>query len=110
MTIADVLHACTATAEVMIDAGQPLVAGYTSDLLSDVMAHAPEGCVLITIQNHRNTVAVATLVDAKAILICHNRPIPPEMAQAAQAEAVAILRTPLDQFQATCRIGAALGG
>jgi hypothetical protein len=32
--------------------------GYTSDLLSDVMAHAKAGDVLITIQSHKNTVAV----------------------------------------------------
>ena len=33
--------------------------GYTSDLLSDVMGNAAEGNVLITIQGHKNTVAVA---------------------------------------------------
>ena len=32
--------------------------GYTSDLLSDVMANAKDGCALITIQAHVNTVAV----------------------------------------------------
>ena len=33
--------------------------GYTSDLLSDVMGNAPEDSVLITIQAHKNTIAVA---------------------------------------------------
>ncbi len=81
---------------------------YTSDLLSDVIAHAPEACVLITVQNHTNTVAVATLVGARAILVCHGREIPPEMQRAAGAEGVALLQTDLDQFHASLFIGAKL--
>jgi len=42
---------------------------YTSDLLSDVMAHAKDGQALVTIQAHKNTVAVATLVGLP--LICY---------------------------------------
>ncbi|MEI6646744.1 MAG: hypothetical protein WCP12_11985 [bacterium] len=78
--------------------------GYTSDLLSDVMGHCPETSVLITVQNHKNTVAVCTLVGAVAILVTHNREIPADMLAAATAEQIAILRTPLDQFHATCLI------
>jgi predicted transcriptional regulator len=82
---------------------------YASDLLSDVMGHCPEDSVLITVQNHRNTVAVATLVGAHAILIVHNRPIPEEMLALAEQEGVALVRTSLDQFGACCRIGSLLG-
>ncbi|MBN2875543.1 MAG: iron-sulfur binding hydrogenase, partial [Spirochaetales bacterium] len=39
-----------------------IVDAYSSDLLSDVMANAVEGSVLITIQAHLNTIAVASLV------------------------------------------------
>ncbi len=108
MTLRELMILCEAEADVSADLDQDLTAGYTSDLLSDVMAHAPDGCVLVTIQNHRNTVAVATLVGARAILICHDRPVPDEMRDAARAESVVILRTKLDQFHATCRIGARL--
>ena len=79
----------------------PLVAGYTSDLLSDVMAHAPADSVLITIQAHRNTVAVATLANVRAILLCHNRPVAEDMLSAARQEHIAILRTAADQFTAS---------
>lgn len=82
--------------------------GYTSDLLSDVMGHCPEESILITVQNHKNTVAVCTLVGAVAILVTHNRDIPPEMLEAARAERVTLLRTPLDQFHATCLVANAL--
>lgn len=79
-----------------------LAAGYTADLLSDVIAHCPEDSILITVQNHKNTVAVCTLVGAVAILVTHQRDIPADMLEAATAEQVAVLRTPLDQFHATC--------
>ena len=58
--------------------------GYTSDLLSDVMAHAEEGSILITIQAHKNTVAVAVLKDLAAILVCSNRPVDEDMLEAAR--------------------------
>jgi len=73
-------------------------AAYSSDLLSDVMGHCGEGTVLITIQNHLNTIAVCTLVGVEVIVICHDRPIPPDMAEAAKREEVAIVTTPLSQY------------
>jgi hypothetical protein len=85
-----------------------ICAGYTSDLLSDVMANCPDDSVLVTVQNHTNTIAVATLVGAVAIVLCHNREIPQEMRDAAEAQNVAILRTPLSQFEATCVVAEAL--
>lgn len=86
-----------------------LSGGYTSDLLSDVMAHAKAGQVLITIQAHRNTVAVASLVGAPAILICNGRPLPEDMMEAAREEGIALLRTGLDQFEASGRLHGAFG-
>jgi CBS domain containing-hemolysin-like protein len=68
---------------------------YVGDLLSDVMGHAAEGCVLVTIQNHLNTLAVCTLVGCAVVVLCHNRPVPPDMAEAAAREGVAIVSTAL---------------
>ncbi len=73
---------------------------YAGDLLSDVMGHASEGSVLITVQNHLNTIAVCTLVGMAAIVICHDRPVPPDMAEAAKRENVAIVTTGLSQYAA----------
>jgi DNA-binding protein YbaB len=72
--------------------------GYTSDLLSDVMAHAAADNVLITIQAHINTVAVAKLVGIRALLIANDREILEDMVQAAQKEKIAIFRSRLNQF------------
>ena len=71
---------------------------YVGDLLSDVMGHAGEGCVLVTIQNHLNTIAVCTLVGCRVLVICHDRPIPPDMAEGAAREGVASGTTPLSQY------------
>ena len=43
--------------------------GYCGDLLSDVMANAPEGCVWLTIQSHQNIIAVAVLREMACIVI-----------------------------------------
>ena len=75
-------------------------AAYTSDLLSDVMGHCGDESVLITIQNHLNTIAVCTLIGCTVLVICHSRPIPPDMAEGAAREGVAIVVTPLSQYAA----------
>jgi hypothetical protein len=84
--------------------------GYTSDLLSDVMAHAVEGSVLITIQAHKNTVAVASLAGLVAIIVCNNRPVPDDMLAAAAGEGIAIFQTPGNQFNTSALIAQHLGG
>jgi hypothetical protein len=71
---------------------------YTSDLLSDVMAYAKDGGALITIQAHKNTVAVATLVNISVIVICNSRPLPDDMLGAAKDEGIAVIRTKENQF------------
>ncbi|MDR1373699.1 MAG: hypothetical protein LBJ24_01870 [Treponema sp.] len=76
----------------------PLSGAYTSDLLSDVMANAKDGGALITIQAHKNTVAVATLVNITVIIICNNRPVPGDMIAAARDEGIAVIRTGENQY------------
>ena len=87
-----------------------LTAGYTSDLLSDVMGNAEEGSVLITIQAHKNTVAVSSLTGVAAIVICNKRPIPDDMKEAAAEEGIAVLVTADNQFNTSALIAQHLGG
>ena len=77
-----------------------ITGGFTSDLLSDVMANADEGQVLITIQSHKNTVAVAVLKDLAAIVLASDRPVPDDMIEAAREEDLPIFVAADDQF--TC--------
>jgi hypothetical protein len=82
----------------------PLTGAYTSDLLSDVMANAKDGGALITIQAHKNTVAVATLVNISVIVVCNSRPIPDDMIEAARDEGIAIILTKENQFTVSGRL------
>lgn len=77
---------------------------YTSDLLSDVMGHCSDESVLITIQNHLNTIAVCTLAGVEAIVICHDRPVPDDMKAAAEREEIAIVTTKMSQFAASVAV------
>jgi phosphoglycerate dehydrogenase-like enzyme len=81
-----------------------IAGGYTSDLLSDVMANLTEHQVLITIQAHKNTVAVASLADAAAIVFCHGRKVAPDIAAAAAQEGIALFSSPENQFDTTCQV------
>lgn len=85
-----------------------ILSGYTSDLMSDVMGHAPQGAVLITVQAHRNTVAVAGLVGARAIVICNGRPVPDDMRSAAAEEKIPLFATGLNAFEVSGRVYRAL--
>ena len=85
-------------------AGTLVTAAFTSDLLSDVMAHAADQSILITIQAHQNTVAVASLAGIRAILACSSRPVPADMVQAAAQRQIGIFRTPLNQFDASVAV------
>ncbi len=82
---------------------------YTSDLLSDVMANAHDADILITIQAHNNTVAVASLAGIQGIVICNDRPVPGDMLASAAKEKIAIFRTAQNQFQTSSEIAKALG-
>jgi predicted transcriptional regulator len=83
--------------------------GYTSDLLSDVMANATEGGALITIQGHKNAVAVASLVSLNAIILCNGRQPTADMVATAQEEGIAILGSQEDQFTVSYRLAKLLG-
>jgi len=85
-----------------------LSGAYTSDLLSDVMANAKDGGALITIQAHKNTVAVATLVNISVIVICNSRPIPDDMVAAAKDEGIAIILTKENQYKVSGKLYAIL--
>ncbi len=49
--------------------GREVTGGYVSDLLSDVMGHAESGDLWLTIQTHRNVMAIASLKDISAVII-----------------------------------------
>lgn len=74
--------------------------GYASDLLSDVMAHAGEGDIWVTVQAHLNIVAVATLAGLSAIVVAGGARCEPEVIARADQEGIPLLRTDLPAFEA----------
>ena len=77
---------------------QELSGGYVSDLLSDVMGHAKEGEVWITLQSHTNVVAIASLKELAAILLVKNIEPETEVLEKAEAEGITVLGTSEDTF------------
>lgn len=90
------------------DPGVAVADGYTSDLLSDVMANAPEGGVLITIQAHKNTIAVCGLAGLVAVVLCNGRRPDSGMLEAAESDGVALFTTGRSQFRASADVAALL--
>ena len=89
-------------------ANAAILDAFTCDLLSEVIAHAPDGGLLITVLSHVNTVAVAVAAGLNAILVCQGRDIPPETRAAARREGVALLSTPMNAFRASVVVHRAL--
>lgn len=85
-----------------------LLDAYTSDLLSDVMGQAPADSVLITIQAHKNTIAVASLAGINSILFCNNRTIPDDVFAAAAEQGINLFTTSWNQYQASWQVHALL--
>ncbi|RLB10977.1 MAG: serine kinase [Deltaproteobacteria bacterium] len=78
--------------------------GYCGDLLSDVMANAPEGCIWITIQTHQNIVAVAILREMAGIIITGDHSPDEDTKKKADEEGVPILLSSMTSFEISGRI------
>ncbi len=89
--------------------GKEITGGYTSDLLSDVMGHAGAGNAWITIQTHRNVMAIASLRDLSAVIISSGeKPGDDTMAQSNE-EGIPMLGTDLSTFELTGKLYALVG-
>ncbi len=78
--------------------------GYTSDLLSDVMGHAREGQVWITLQTHKNVLAIASLKELAAILLVKGNQPEPDMLEQAIEEGIPVLGTAEETFETTGKV------
>ncbi|MGQ9672666.1 MAG: serine kinase [Candidatus Aminicenantales bacterium] len=83
--------------------------GYTSDLLSDVMANSREKQIWITLQVHQNIVAVAKLKDLAAIILVNDRTPEAETVKKAEEEKIPLLQTSDSAFIISGKLYAELG-
>jgi len=73
--------------------------GYTSDLLSCVIAGAKSKYIWVTLQAHLNIVAVAALLDVAAIIITENAQPDPATIAKANEQGVVLLSTSMPNFE-----------
>ncbi|MDF2499716.1 MAG: hypothetical protein K0Q77_430 [Anaerosporomusa subterranea] len=100
MTVHDILSAlpvkCVAGKEA---SGAIVLGGYASDLLSNVMGQAKAGSVWVTMQGHKNIVAVASLAGLSAIVIAGGSKPDSDTLAKAESENIALLITDLPVFE-----------
>ncbi len=78
--------------------------GYVSDLLSDVLAHADEGTLWVTLHIHQNIVAVALHKDLACILLVQGRQPEQDTIVKAEEENIPILVSGLSAFELVGRL------
>ncbi len=83
---------------------KPVSGVYISDMVSDVIANAKAGNVLVTLQVHNNVIAAANLVDVSAIVITRGRSLPNEAVSLAERAEIPVFTTNMDSWQVATRL------
>ncbi|MBQ7550453.1 MAG: serine kinase [Bacteroidales bacterium] len=78
--------------------------GYVSDLLSDVMGFAQEGNVWVTLQTHKNVIAIASLKELAAIVLVKGNKPEEDMLEQAKEEGIPVLGTNAQTFEVAGKI------
>lgn len=78
--------------------------GYVSDLLSDVMGHADAGNVWVTLQNHKNVMAIASLKEVAAIILVKGIKPEDDTAEQSNQEGIPILGTDMETYEIVGRL------
>ena len=94
------LEICCGTAGI----NREIKGGYTSDLLSDVMGNAQEGNIWITLQTHKNVLAIASLKELSAIILVKGYQPEEDTVTESEAEGIPILSTTKQTFEITGEI------
>jgi predicted transcriptional regulator len=81
-----------------------IAGGYTSDLLSDVMGNSEPGTVWVTLQTHKNVIAVASLKDHAAVIIVNSHTPNPETIAQAEEEGIPLLSTKMSAFEVSGKL------
>jgi len=81
-----------------------ITGGYVCDLLSDVMGHADQGNIWITLQTHKNVMAIASLKDLAAVVVVKGFEPEKDAIEKSNEEGIPILGTDLESFEITGKI------
>jgi len=77
---------------------------YISDMVSDVIANAQAGNLLVTVQIHNNVIAAANLVDISAIIVTQGKLPAEEVVKMAEKAEIAIYSTSLNRWQVATKL------
>ena len=83
---------------------QEVTSGYSSDLLSDVIAYAQDGDLWITLQTHQNIIAVASMKNLAGIILVNNREPEDETMAKAREENIPLMVSDLPSFELIGRL------
>ena len=89
--------------------GREITGGYVSDLLSDVMGFAKEGEVWITLQTHKNVIAIASLKDLAAVILVKGNALEEDALQKAIEEGIPVLGADGQTFETVGKIFELIG-
>lgn len=81
-----------------------ITSGYTSDLLSDVMGNVCSNAVWITLQSHKNVIAIASLKDVSAVIIVNGYKPEADTISQSNEEKIPILATSMSAFEISAKI------
>jgi len=87
MKVSKIIDKCQLK-KIVFSANYEISTGYCGDLMSDVMAHAKPDSIWITIQAHKNSIAVALIKDINAIIFTNNVSISQEVIEKAKEEKI----------------------
>ena len=84
--------------------GNEIKGGYVSDLLSDVMGFAQEGNVWVTLQTHKNVIAIASLKELACVVLVKGNKPDDDMLEQAKEEEIPVLGTTEQTFEVAGKI------
>jgi predicted transcriptional regulator len=77
---------------------------YISDMVSDVIANAKAGDLLLTAQVHANVIAAANLVDVCGIVVTQGKSIGDDVVKMAEKAEIPVFTTSLSRWQMATRL------
>ena len=77
---------------------------YISDMVSDVIANAKAGDLLVTAQAHANVIAAANLVDICGIVITQAKPLGDDVVKMAEKAEIPVFTSPLNRWQVATKL------
>lgn len=98
MKLSQIVDHCSLK-EVVFFSDEEISTGYCGDLMSDVIAHAAIESIWVTVQAHKNSIAVALIKEIKAIIFTNNVEINQELIEKAREEKINLFSTKKNSYQ-----------